>query len=669
MMTHTSERRTLIKTTARIGQVLSRDFGLRNGYQVVGTTASACAKATIQGGSERAAAVKRFLERQTPTDTQATDRNPSIHLEEAPGLGDLVLATKPGTTQRIRVLIVSRVGRHIQGVLVVTSSETILRGVMDDNEVFVTSQRVTIGVDAIVTKIDARGVVLRRAWIPELPAFTGLAEWAAEIRDDEVQYHDGDFVLLGPRDGARLMDVVQIHRLRNLDVVIRRLHRQASTSSFKHDRLLVPDREFLRIDRRHFKPIAKCYVTTLVDTPSSWLSEATDFFVTEESAQLLRPPCDTCTMAKRQDRRSQRAMKPLRAMELMCGAGGLTLGLDLSGACETTFAMDADAHAVETFRRHHPNAKILCVDAGDALEQAMSPNAENSLPRPGDIDVIAVGPPCQGFSRKNQTAARDAAEKDPRNLLVCTVLGWVDHLRPKYFVLENVEGFTASKLGGHDQGMVKLVLAALLKIGYAATWGFVQSGAYGCAQSRGRFILLAARQDLTLPKLPQPTHDFQGRSSSGFWWSDASGQHTSRVPSMPILPALSVADAIDDLAVFDWRDPHQTYEGPDAIELERERAGIAQLEVASSTPAGFASTPYATPPNTSYQQRMRAFGSKIMTRTRQHQTSGYSAIMVERVVNVALDPGSTYDSWSLPSVNKPALLSLDQVRIIPTDFA
>jgi hypothetical protein len=34
-----------------------------------------------------------------------------------------------------------------------------------------------------------------------------------------------------------------------------------------------------------------------------------------------------------------------------------------------------------------------------------------------------------------------------------------------------------------------------------------------------------------------------------------------------------------------------------------------------------------------------------------------------------LEPGATYDSWSLPSVNKPALLSLDQVRMIGLDFA
>ncbi|KAI3480566.1 hypothetical protein L1887_57286 [Cichorium endivia] len=310
--------------------------------------------------------------------------------------------------------------------------------------VFVTSQQVTIGVDAIVTKIDARGVVASSSMGSQsFPPSPVSQSGQPRSETTRCSTNDGDFVLLGPRDGARLMDVVQIHRLRNLDVVVRRLHRQASTSGFKHDRLLVPDREFLRIDRQHFKPIAKCSVSTLMESPSSWMSEATDFFVTEEGARLLRPHCEVCTSVKRQERRHRRAMEPLRGMEIMCGAGGLTLGLDLSGACETTFAMDADAHAVETFRRHHPHAKVSCVDAGDALRQAMSPNAENTLPRPGNVDVIAAGPPCQGFSRKNQTAARDAAEKDPRNLLATGLLTLYDsqteRWRNEHFKFERLD--------------------------------------------------------------------------------------------------------------------------------------------------------------------------------------------------------------------------------------
>lgn len=267
-------------------------------------------------------------------------------------------------------------------------------------------------------------------------------------------------------------------------------------------------------------------------------------------------------------------------------------------------------------------------------------------------------------------ANREAAHEDPRNLLVCTVLGWVEHLQPRYFILENVEGFTLSKLGGHGQGMVKMVMKSLLDLGYAATCGFVQSGSFGCPQSRGRFILLAARADFALPRLPKPTHHFLGRQAACFSWSSGNSESHSATRSSAnaaVLPSVTVSDAISDLPVFDWKDPHRVYAGPDRIELERERQGIEQVEVTLGRATGSAKAQYLVRPLNSFQERMRVFADQVARSVSQHQTPGFNELAVERVVNVALRPGANHHSWSEPDTGKPILFRRFQVSV-PTQI-
>ncbi|SJX66290.1 related to Cytosine-specific methyltransferase [Sporisorium reilianum f. sp. reilianum] len=656
--------RKLIETTHTVAKVLSCDFGIRNGYECVNIphVSPPPSVQDINSNTEAAAALKAFLAQQ---DGVRLDRVRRVAIGSSASLktGDIV-EIQQGTTRTL-VLIRQTTGLDVIGSELVWGRTTILHDVLKSNEVFATDREVIAPLSKVESKIDPNTVVLRYAWDETKPAFTGLNEWARHMgsETDEVVYHEGDFVFLQPCDNAPLLDIVQVHRIRNQSVYVRYLHRQITqTSDFKHDRLLLPSEELVRVDRASFTPIAKCNVSLLSDRASSWTLDANDFFVTEEGAGVLRPECAPCTEQARKARRTQRNQTRLAGMEIMCGAGGLSLGLDLSGACETKFAIDADEDSVKTFRSHHPNAKVFCCDAGDALQRAISGRLSAQgvpFPQRGQVDVISAGPPCQGFSHRNRTAPREAAQQDPRNLLVCTVLGWVEHLQPKYLILENVEGFTDSKLGGRKQGMVKLVMKCLLDLGYAATCGFVQSGAFGCPQSRGRFVLLAARRDLVLPRLPLPTHQFLGRKANPFTWTDGTGktyaaQRASSAAAM--LPAITVSDAIGDLPRFDWKDPHQVYAGPDTIELERAQRGIKQLDVVHGQAAGFEKIEYATKPLNSYQERMRVFGGQAARTVSQHQTPGFNALAVERVVNVALRPGADYDSWSEPDVDKPALL-------------
>lgn len=670
----------LIKTTQNVAAVLS-SLKVRNGYHVVDAGISgpsllhSHAKPTITSTTKEAIALKAFFRQQHNERHQMRSRMRTLPIfsSDSVKIGDVLEATVtlPGapvmpSTPTTIFLVLTRNERVITGAVLVKGSATILHDVSASNEVFLTCKRVTLDVGTVKATVDPSSVVLRFAWDEKPPAFIGLNDWTAQPTnlDSPIVFHQGDFVMLAPDDGNPLLDIVQVHLIRNLDVVVRRLHRQASRD-FKHDRLLVPSKTLDRLPRSTFKPISTCNVSILTDsTSSSWVSEVSDFFVEGGDATILRQECILCSDRHREQRRMRRDLTPLRAMEIMCGAGGLSVGLDLSGACGTKFALDADPHSIDTFKAHHPDAQVFCGDAGDALDRAVAGRTSQEglqYPQRGEVDVIAAGPPCQGFSHMNRNASSDA-EKDPRNLLVATVLGWVDHLRPKYLVLESVESFAVKRLGGHEQGMVKFVMEILLSLGYGSTCGFVQSGAYGCPQSRGRFLLIAAREEYSLPTLPRATHHFLGRAATRFSWKDGDGEvHTAGSPLPAILPPITVSDAISDLPPFDWKDPHRIYAGPDVIELERAQAGVSHMKVSPGRPVGYVRTPYQSVPQNTYQERMRILGGQTTTNVEQHQTSGYHAKMVERVVNVDLNPGANYHSWSSPSINKPALLDRNAV--------
>lgn len=120
----------------------------------------------------------------------------------------------------------------------------------------------------------------------------------------------------------------------------------------------------------------------------------------------------------------------------------------------TSYAVDSDFAACETFGKNIPGAIVYNIDAGKFLERAMKIDAGlvedfsreingNEMPSRGDIDMIIGGPPCQGWSKVNR-------KNNPKKLLknpicpmresIATFLSYVDFYRPKYCLLENVTG-------------------------------------------------------------------------------------------------------------------------------------------------------------------------------------------------------------------------------------
>jgi DNA (cytosine-5)-methyltransferase 1 len=189
-------------------------------------------------------------------------------------------------------------------------------------------------------------------------------------------------------------------------------------------------------------------------------------------------------------------------IDLFCGAGGLSAGLQRAGFF-TVAAFDHNKAAVATYSRNLGN-HVSAIEIAPELE----------LPR---VDVIAGGPPCQGFS-----SAGMRRTGDERNTLVSVFAHLVARARPLAFLFENVEGF----LTGENGNRVLDFLDPLIEAGYRIHLRKINAANYGVPQHRKRVIALGGLG--WDPMFPEPTHSAFGAPGA----SQAAGRQLPLTPSV-----------------------------------------------------------------------------------------------------------------------------------------
>ena len=111
----------------------------------------------------------------------------------------------------------------------------------------------------------------------------------------------------------------------------------------------------------------------------------------------------------------------------------------------------------------------------------------------GEVDLIAGGPPCQGFS-----LAGNRNRSDPRNKLVHEYLNVVKIVSPTFLLLENVKGFDVAFKGNtarsRSKSYAKHVVDYLTQIGYQVKDKFIDCTEYGIPQRRSRYVLIATKK-------------------------------------------------------------------------------------------------------------------------------------------------------------------------------
>lgn len=225
------------------------------------------------------------------------------------------------------------------------------------------------------------------------------------------------------------------------------------------------------------------------------------------------------------------------SVDLFSGAGGLTRGLHMGGF-ESVAAVEHDKHAAKTYSHNFPDSDVYCddirnIDANEILEK--------SSIKAGELDLLAGGPPCQGFSVNAPVRSLD----DPRNHLFLDFLRFAEVFKPKTILIENVPGIVTLEQGS----VVKAIYHHLAKMGYKTTHRILYAGHYGVPQTRFRTIFLATRIGTESIRHPFPTHNSTARANFG--GAKQLCFHINPPLNDKLSAQTTVCDAISDLPEID----------------------------------------------------------------------------------------------------------------------
>lgn len=215
------------------------------------------------------------------------------------------------------------------------------------------------------------------------------------------------------------------------------------------------------------------------------------------------------------------------AIDLFCGAGGCSEGLIQAGF-DILFSSDISPMVEVTYKHRHEQLGLIQGEntwfersdirnlTGEQIWKHIKELKwfnDGTRTLPTDIDLIIGGPSCQGFSRAGR---RD--KSDPRNMLFGEYVRVINEIKPRYIVLENVEGFMDMQFMGYvgingtryPDGSVTpyLLRSELNEIGYHTLEPKILNAAdFGVPQRRKRAIFIGYRDGEKVPNYPTPTHE------------------------------------------------------------------------------------------------------------------------------------------------------------------
>ncbi len=165
----------------------------------------------------------------------------------------------------------------------------------------------------------------------------------------------------------------------------------------------------------------------------------------------------------------------LNFIDLFCGAGGLSYGLQKSGM-NCLAGIDFLPSAIETFNRNHKEGVGICCDIRNIKTSEI-----NRIIKRRRVHLICGGPPCQGFSTIGTNDARDS-----RNHLFMQYIKFVETFKPNYIVLENVTGLLSKK----NTNTLASIFKEFEDRGYHMDAAVLSAHHYGVPQHRRRVVLI-----------------------------------------------------------------------------------------------------------------------------------------------------------------------------------
>lgn len=195
--------------------------------------------------------------------------------------------------------------------------------------------------------------------------------------------------------------------------------------------------------------------------------------------------------------------KAVKGLDLFAGAGGFSMGAIAAGV-DIVGAVEFHKHAAATYEtnvKRRTGAKVSVIKE-DILTVSPTEAMKRWKLKAGEIDIVIGGPPCQGFSSHR---INDAGVDDPRNQLLGRYFEYVEAVRPRVFLVENVPGLLWDR---H-----KAYLKAFYERGNAAEYDLappkvINARDFGVPQNRRRVFILGIDRKRPVEVLwpPEPTH-------------------------------------------------------------------------------------------------------------------------------------------------------------------
>lgn len=178
----------------------------------------------------------------------------------------------------------------------------------------------------------------------------------------------------------------------------------------------------------------------------------------------------------------------MKIVSFFSGCGGLDLGFEQAGF-NVIWANEFDKQIHETYSRNHPKTFLSKKDIRDL-----------SLSEIPDCDGFIGGPPCQSWSYGGKQLGLD----DERGRLFLDYIKIIKGKRPKFFVIENVEGIISDK---HFKTFLSF-LNDLREADYDVYYKLLNASVFKIPQDRKRVFIVGFRKELKIAySFPQPSKD------------------------------------------------------------------------------------------------------------------------------------------------------------------
>ena len=261
--------------------------------------------------------------------------------------------------------------------------------------------------------------------------------------------------------------------------------------------------------------------------------------------------------------------------------GGISIGLADAGY-EVVKAYDAWPAATDIYNH---NAPAPVASVCDILSGAGRDAIRKDLHRPRAVDLLAAGPPCKGFSRIRNGCIDD---HNPHNRVLEAMPTYVALFRPRMVLIENVPDLARHRDGETLRTLISGLRRPERGLRYRVEHRVYDAALHGVPQARRRMLILAVRTDSGRERLP---------------------------PESPDLTRLYAALRRGQTAPSDLGHFAERLADPDDLSMTTVRQALSDLPALGAT-ADERPRPYASEPNSRYQQGMRSATGDLIHDTR-----------------------------------------------------